>query len=103
MEFEESLRAVQRLVSQNELTAADSALKELLQVQPQHVEALFVKAVIKRLMNQPVVALQTLSFLHDINPQHSRAHQEVGHLRMINRELKPAIESYERAVELDPA
>ncbi|MDA1064319.1 MAG: sulfotransferase [Proteobacteria bacterium] len=103
MDFEESLQAVQPLIGQQKLNEADATIDQLLQSQPRHVEALFTKAVIKRLLNQPEDAQQALDALHAIDPQHSRAFQEKGHHRMAKRELQPAIEAYESAVARDPA
>jgi tetratricopeptide (TPR) repeat protein len=103
MELEESLLAVQRLIGQKKLNEADAAIDQLLQSQPGHVETLYSKAVIKRLLNQPEDAQQALDALHAIDPQHSRAFQEKGHHKMANRELQPAIDAYESAVAGDPA
>lgn len=103
MDIEKSLHAVQLLISQKHFGEADIAIGELLQAQPAHVEALFVQAIIKRLLNQHEVALQVLEALHEINPQHSRAYQEKGHHWMVKRKLRPAIDAFERAVNLDPA
>ena len=103
MEFEESLREVQRLIGQQRIGEADTSIDELLNSQPRNAEALFVKAVIKRLLNQSDVALRVLDTVHDINPQHGRAYQEKGHHRMAKRELSPAIEAFEKAVEVDSA
>lgn len=103
MDLEESLHTAQRLIAQQKLNDADAAIEQLLQSQPSHAEALFTKAVIKRLQKQPKDALQILDTLHAIDPQHSRAFQEKGHLQMANRELQPAIDAYESAVARDPA
>jgi len=103
MDHEESLHAAQRLIGQKKLDEADATIDQLLQSQPRHIEALYTKAVIKRLLNQPEDAQQALDALHAIDPQHSRAFQEKGHHKMANRELQPAIEAYENAVARDPA
>lgn len=103
MDFEESIHAVQRQIGQNKLNEADATIDQLLQSQPRHVEALFTKAVIKRLLGQPEDAQQALDALHAIDPEHSRAFQEKGHHKMAKRELQPAIDAYESAVARDPA
>ena len=103
MDHEESLQAAQRLIGQKKLNEADAIIEQLLQSQPPHVEALFTKAVIQRLLNQPEDAQQTLDALHTIDPQHSRAFQEIGYHKMAERELQPAIDAYESAVARDPA
>lgn len=103
MDFEESLHAVQVLINQKKFGEADAAIEQLLESRPRHIEALFTKAVIKRLLDQPEEAEHVLNVLHTIDPQHSRAFQEKGHHRMARRELEPAIEAFENAVTQDPA
>ena len=103
MDFEESLHAVQRLIGQKKLNDADATIDQLLQSQPRHVEALFTKAVIERLLNRPEDAQHTIAALHAIDPKHGRAFQEKGHHKMTKKELQPAIEAYESAVARDPA
>lgn len=103
MDHEESLQAVQHLIGQQKLSEADTTIDQLLQSQPRHVESLFTKAIIKRLLNQPEDAQQALDALHAIDPQHGRAFQEKGHHKMVKRKLQPAIEAYESAVARDPA
>ena len=103
MDLEQSLHDAQRLISQQKFSEADMAIDLLLQSQPRHVEALFTKAVIKRLQNQPEDAQQALDALHAIDPQHGRGYQEKGHHKMAKKELQPSIDAFEKAVACDPA
>lgn len=101
--FEKALYAVQKMLSQNRLREAGVAISELVDLQPGHAEAQYVKAVVNRLLNQPEVAFQALDKLHEIMPEHSRGYQERGFLWMAKRDLKPAIHAFEKAVHLDSA
>ncbi len=102
-DLEKSLYEVQQMLSRNQVAEADTAIAQLLKAEPQHAEALYVQAVIKRLLKQPVEAMASLDRLHAISPLHSRGYQEKGHLAMANKSLKPAISAFESAVELDSA
>jgi len=102
-DFEKSLAAVQKMLSQKRFDEADAAISQLVEARPDHAEALYTRAVVKRLLSQHDAALQALADLHEIAPGHSRGYQEQGHLRMAQRNLQSAIEAFETAVNLDPA
>ena len=102
-DFDNSINAVKKMLSQRRFGEADAAISKLVQSQPDRAEAQYVKAVVKRLLNQHDEALQALGDLHEIMPEHSRGYQEKGHLWMAKRDLKFAIDAFEKAVELDSA
>lgn len=101
--FEKALRAIQKMLSQNQLSEADTAISKLVKSRPDHAEAQYVKAVVNRLLNQPDEAFRALGKLHEIMPRHSRGFQEKGHLWMAQRNLESAIDAFEMAVDLDSA
>ncbi len=102
-EIDASIKAVQLMLSRSRFDEADAAISRLIAAQPDHAEAHYVNAVVKRLLNQSESALRSLDELHKITPNHSRGYQEKGFLWMAQRELEPAIEALEKAVELDSA
>lgn len=55
-------------------------------------------AVCLRYQGNTEKALQTTTHVLDQQPDHGRAHQELGHLHFSQNQLEPARESYERAV-----
>ena len=102
-DFEKSLAAVQKMLSQKRFDEADAAISQLVEARPDHAEALYTRAVVKRLLGHHDAALQALANLHEIAPEHSRGYQEKGHLGITKKNLRPAIDAFEQAVELDPA
>ncbi len=65
--------------------------------------ALYVKAVSHRSLGQRNQALGALEQLLNLNPDHVRAHQEVGHIYVAEKDAERAIRGYEQAVKRDPA
>ena len=102
-DFDRSINAVKQLLDQKRFGEADATISELVQLRPAHAEAQYVRAVVKRLCNQPDEAFHALDKLHEISPQHSRGFQERGFLWMAARDLRFSIGAFEKAVELDPA
>jgi len=102
-DFDNSINAVKKMLGHRRFGEADAAISKLVQSQPGHAEAQYVKAVVKRLLNQPDKAFRALDKLHEIMPGHSRGYQEKGFLWMAKRDLTNAIDAFEKAVALDSA
>ncbi len=103
MKIEDSLQKVQQLIAQMRLTDAERAVDKLLENNPHHVETLFTKAVISRLLEDDDTAYETLEQLHALAPEHGRAFQEKGQFWVKKKSLSNAIEAFEQAVKLDTA
>jgi tetratricopeptide (TPR) repeat protein len=85
-------------------------LKEALQAttadlveNPSNVEALYIRAVTLRYLQQPEQALETLEKLKAQQPAYSRAYQEEGHNFKLLGDFKRATAAYQRAVDLNHA
>ncbi len=102
-EFDKSLNDVQKLLSEKRIAEANAAIERLLASHPEHAEAWYTNAVVKRLLNRPADALRALDRLHEIAPGHSRGFQEKGFLRMAEKNLEESVVAFEKAVELNPA
>jgi tetratricopeptide (TPR) repeat protein len=103
VEFERELHAAKRLLGAGKLVEADAEIARLVSMRPDHAEAQYAKAVVKRMLNQPDDAFDALDVLHSILPSHSRGYQEKGQLWIVKKDIKRAIEAFEAAVELDAA
>jgi tetratricopeptide (TPR) repeat protein len=94
---------IKRALAQGELPLALGMLEEFLVDNPDDVDALYLKAVASRYVDAHDQALETLNRLKFLSPSHSRAHQEEGHVYRDCGEAEQAVQSYARALALNPA
>jgi tetratricopeptide (TPR) repeat protein len=97
------LRRIQDLTQARRHTEALAAARALLKRAPSQRRALYLSALNLRLLDQPKDALETLDALERAHPDYSLLFQERGHCHVALGEPARAIESFERAVELNPA
>src|SRR5262249_24560545 len=97
------LRRVQYLTSANRHTEALAAAGALLRLAPSHRGVLYFLALNQRLLGQSNHALETLAALERTHPNYSLLFQERGHCHVALGDCAHAIDSFNRAVELNPA
>lgn len=97
------LRHVQDLTSAHRHTEALAAARAVLQRAPSQRRALYFAALNLRLLDQPKEALKTLDRLEHAHPDFSLLFQECGHCHVALGNPARAIDSFQRAVELNPA
>lgn len=98
-----SLQSVQAKIVAKRYDDALSDLSSLSDTLRNDPEVLYMRAVCERLSARFEDALQTLSEIKTIAPEHGRAHQEEGHtLRDMGRDAE-ALVAYRRATHLNPA
>lgn len=97
------LARVQDALRQRDVAAAQTLIRNWLEAQPGHPEALYFRAVTERLGGHFDTALNTLDQLLQNDPGHSRALQECGHIRRRQGDLPGALNDYQRATRLNPA
>ncbi|MEX1197755.1 MAG: sulfotransferase [Pseudohongiellaceae bacterium] len=76
---------------------------EALKQTPESTDALYVRAVALRYLDQYEEARQTLDRLKSLRPGYGRAWQEEGHLKSRYGETDGAIHAYEEAISHNPA
>jgi tetratricopeptide (TPR) repeat protein len=101
--FVSELRSIQGLTRARRHTEALAAVRSLLRRAPSQRGALYLSAVNQRLLDQSKNALETLDALERAHPHYSLLFQERGHCYVALGDRARAIESFERAVELNPA
>jgi tetratricopeptide (TPR) repeat protein len=94
---------IRGLLRQQRFAEALSSGLELLQSDPGHRDALLLTAVAQRQLKLIPEALRTLAVLESRHPNFSRLHEERGQCHVFMRQAEPAIESLERAVNLNHA
>ncbi|MDX1570521.1 MAG: sulfotransferase [Xanthomonadales bacterium] len=97
------LQSIQQRIVKGESEAALAELSGVLDAEPENVEALYMQAVCQRLLARFDAALETLAALKALAPDHSRAHQEEGHVYRDSGQPDAALAAYARATRLNPA
>jgi tetratricopeptide (TPR) repeat protein len=101
--FVGELRRIQDLTWARRHAEALEAVGVLLRRAPSQRGALYLSALNQRLLGQSKNALETLDSLERVHPAYSLLFQERGHCRVALGDPARAIESFQRAVELNPA
>ena len=97
------LRRIQELTQARRHIEALAAARAVLRRAPSQRGALYLSAMNQRLLNQAKDALETLNSLERAHPDYSLLFQERGHCHVTLGDPARAIESFERAVGLNPA
>jgi len=97
------LRHIQELTGTRRCAEALAAARVLLRRAPSQRSAFYWAALNQRLLDQAKDALETLDALEQAHPDYSLLFQERGHCHVALGDPARAIESFERAVELNPA
>jgi tetratricopeptide (TPR) repeat protein len=92
-----------QLLQGGRLKEALEATRAELVDNPANAEALYIRAVTLRYLDQPKQALKTLEELKAQQPAYSRAYQEEGHNFKLLGDFKRATAAYQRAVDLNHA
>ncbi len=100
--FAAELRRIQDLTSARRHTEALAAAEALLRRAPSQRRALYLSALNLRLLGQSKQALQTLAALERAHPNYSLLFHERGQCHVTLGDPRRAIESFERAVALNP-
>ncbi len=101
--IETEVLRLRALLEKGELTEALEGAQSLLQEVPENRDVWYLIAVAQRYLKRIPEALATLARFEQLHPLYSRLFQERGHCYAALREAGPAIEAYERAVNINPA
>ncbi len=100
---EREVERIRELLKQQQLAPALRAAAELRRTVPENRDVLYLQAVAQRLSGDIATALGTLAELEQLHPRFSGLHQERGHCHVARREAPAAIQSFLRAVNINPA
>ncbi len=101
--IEAEVLRIRQLLEDKQFAPALAAAEALAVTVPQNRDVLYMVAVAQRFLGQIDAALATLARLERFHPQFSRLHQERGYCHVAQRAAAPAIDSFVRAVNLNPA
>jgi tetratricopeptide (TPR) repeat protein len=102
-EVDAVLADVKPLLQAGKFSVAEKKLLTLADDAPEHDEVLYMLAVCQRYLTKHTAALDTLDRIKRISPDHSRAHQETGHVYRAMNNVGAALNSYSRATQINPA
>lgn len=97
------LRAIQDKIVKKRFDDALLDLAEVLQSDPDNVEALYMSAVCYRYTRDFKPALGSLAMLKSVAPEHGRAYQEEGHTYRDMGQPDQALQAYALACHFNPA
>ena len=99
----EDLSSVQKKIGAKRFDEALRDLESILETSPESSEALYMRAVCLRYQGECQTALDVLSRLQSLNPEHGRAYQEEGHNYRDLGRADDALLAYARACRFNPA
>ena len=98
-----TLTDIQTAITEQQFETALESLRPILAETPDHVDALYMRAVCHRYLGQFDAARESLHKLKSLMPAHGRARQEEGHLYRAMNEPEMALQAYAQACRLNPA
>jgi len=99
----EDLTSVQKKIVAKRFDEALRELESILETSPESSEALYMRAVCLRYQGECQTALEVLSRLKNLSPEHGRAYQEEGHNYRDLGRADDALLAYSRACRFNPA
>ena len=99
----ENLKQAQLQIRAGQFADALDGLANVLQADPDHLEALYMSAVAARYLKKFDTALAFITRLKAVNPEFGRAYQEEGHLARDQGLQTQALSAYTRACQYNPA
>ncbi len=100
---EREVQRIRGLLKEGQLAQALRACETLLASVPENRDVLYLRAAAQRLGGDVPAALATLAELERLHPRFSGLYQERGHCHIALRQAPQAIESFLRAVNINPA
>ena len=98
---ESALGEIKALVQNRKFARAEERLLEIIAVDNEHEEALYMLAVCQRYRQHYPTALETLGTLTALAPENGRAHQELGHTHRAMGNAAAALGAYSRAIQIN--
>lgn len=99
----DTLKKAQKLIYSGQFNEALTELGGVLATAPEHVDALYMKAVCERYMGDTQAAFETLQAIKVLTPDFGRALQEEGHLYRATGQNHKALAAYGLACRANPA
>lgn len=103
LDIEESLKKIRGDMYAGRFDAALSSSNSIIAQHPDHIDALYMKAVSERYLGHNDAALSTVNMIKSLSPDFGRAHQEEGHIYRALNDNQNALAAYRRACQCNPS
>ena len=100
---QDELLTIQKVMQSGRFETALMQLEEMLKTDPMFADALYMKAVCLRYLQNSERAFKTLETLKSILPEFGRAYQEQGHLYRLKGDKEKALNAFKIACQYNPA
>jgi tetratricopeptide (TPR) repeat protein len=97
------VRRIRELLKGGRYAESLQAAEQLAGTVPENRDVLYLIAMSQRFLHRIPDALATLERLEHLHPRYSRLYQERGHCHVVRKDAPRAIESFLRAVNINPA
>ena len=95
--------AIRVMMQAGDFITAEKMAHTRVEAEPSNTESLYLLAVAQRYLERYTEALATLTTLRNVNPEHSRCFQEMGHVYRAQNNHPSALRAYHNAVQINPA
>ncbi|MFO1349481.1 MAG: tetratricopeptide repeat protein [Gammaproteobacteria bacterium] len=100
--LDEAFQLAFRLQHQGRLHEAEALYRQILQVAPEHADALHFLGILCYQLNQGEEAVELIRRAVTVNPDYTDAHSNLGNVLKARGDLEGAEAAYRRALELNP-
>jgi tetratricopeptide (TPR) repeat protein len=94
---------IKSLLRAGDFAKAEQQLLDIVAAGSDHDEVFYMLAVCQRYLKKYSAALSNLDKLKSLVPDHSRGHQETGHVYKAMNRADAALNAYSRAIQINPA
>ena len=98
----ETLALASQLRKKNDFQAAKQLYKQILEIEPDHVESIFYLGSLSAQNKNYDTAKQLLNKTIQINPNHAKAYNNLGSVLTESGKHEKTISSFEKAIQIDP-
>lgn len=101
--FNDQLKQIRTLMYKGDFVQACVIAHDILAIDDDNIDALYMRAVCERYLNQYDAALMSVNQLKNLSPDFGRAYQEEGHIYRAVKNDDNALIAYRRACQCNPA
>jgi len=102
LSVDQAVEMARDLMSKKELKAAAGILENIVEVVPDHADALNYLGVVRFHLDGPQKSIDTLKHAADLAPKHAGIRNNLGNAYIEVGDTDAAVDAYDKAIEIDP-